>query len=177
MRNREEKFENILMSIGEIIIGIILLISPLRFTSFIMILFGLILCIAGIVNIINYFIKTPGEAIISRNLSKGLLGITIGLFIIFKRNWLIAIFPILTTFYGVITLIFGINKIALSVDMIRLKSKKWIWMILDAILTIICSIIIIYNPFSSTAVLWIFIAVSLIAEAIVDIIITLFDKD
>ncbi|MGN1417618.1 MAG: DUF308 domain-containing protein [Oscillospiraceae bacterium] len=43
-------------------------------------------------------------------------------------------------------------------------------------MTIVCAVIIICNPFSSTAALWIFIAVALIVGAIVDIVTVIFAK-
>ena len=48
---------------------------------------------------------------------------------------------------------------------------------LSAALTIVCAVIILYNPFSSTAVLWTFIAITLIVEAVVDVIATIFAKE
>ncbi|MGM9650464.1 MAG: DUF308 domain-containing protein [Faecousia sp.] len=62
-------------------------------------------------------------------------------------------------------------------DKIRLKLKKWYLTALSAILTIACAVVILCNPFSSTAVLWTFIAVILIVEAIVDIIAAIITKE
>lgn len=122
----------------------------------------------------NYFRTPVVEAVISKDLARGLVEILVGIFFISNVGWIMATFPILAIIYGVVTLILGIHKVQLTVDMIRLKVRKWGFMAVSAILTIICAVIIIFNPFSTTAVLWIFVGVSLIVEAIVDIIATLF---
>ena len=88
----------------------------------------------------------------------------------FKAEWFIITFPILTVFYGVLTLVGGISKIQWAVDMYRQKQSYWYIEVLGAVLTILFAILILTNPFASTAILWTFIGISLIAEAIIDIL-------
>lgn len=67
------------------------------------------------------------------------------------------------------------------VDMLRLKNKKWGFTGCNALISIICAIIILSSPFESIAILWIFAGVSLIIEAVLDIVTILIgyigDKD
>lgn len=67
------------------------------------------------------------------------------------------------------------------VDMLRLKNKKWGFAGCNALISIICAIIILSSPFESIAILWIFAGVSLIIEAVLDIVTILIgyigDKD
>lgn len=78
-------------------------------------------------------------------------------------------FPLLTVIYGVLTLLGGINKVQWAIDMLRAKQKYWFVAIISAVLTLVFSALILANPFASTAVLWTFIAVTLIVEAVIDI--------
>ena len=77
---------------------------------------------------------------------------------------------------GNTTLLLGVGKVQWAVDMLRAKQKYWFLSCISAVLTIICSIVILSNPFVSTAVLWVFIGLTLIAEAIVDIVAYIFGK-
>ncbi len=65
--------------------------------------------------------------------------------------------------------------------MLRLKNKKWGFAGCNALISIICAIIILSSPFESIAILWIFAGVSLIIEAVLDIVTILIgyigDKD
>ena len=158
------------MSLAEIIIGILLLVNPVAFTSGIIITFGITLMIMGIGTTVKYFHTEPEEAAVGQILVKGLLMLLAGAFCTFNSHWFIATFPVLTLVYGVVILITGITKIQWTMDIIRMKRSKWFWMAISAVISILCGIVIIISPFSTTAVLWMFVGVSLIVEAIFDMI-------
>ena len=162
------------MSLVELIIGILLLVNPIGFTSGIIIAFGIVLMIMGVSKTIKYFRAEPEEAAVSQILVKGLLMLLAGTFCAFNSRWFIATFPVLTLVYGVVILITGITKVQWTIDIIRMKRSKWFWMAISAAISIICGITVITNPFSTTAVLWMFIGISLIVDAAFDMLGSLF---
>ncbi|MBQ8296258.1 MAG: DUF308 domain-containing protein [Ruminococcus sp.] len=171
MKNLKFNINGILLSVFEITVGILLLINPISFTSGIICVFGIALVVLGIVSVIRYFKSKPEEAAVGRELSKGIIAAAAGVFCIVKTEWLITIFPLLTIAYGMIILLAGISKIQWTVDMLRLKRKRWFLPAIGALFSIICAIIILNNPFASTTVLWIFTGIALIIEAIFSIVI------
>ena len=158
------------MSLVEIIIGILLLINPVAFTSGIIVAFGVVLVVMGIGATIKYFCIEPEIAAGSQILVKGLLLLLCGAFCVCNSQWFLATFPVLTLVYGVVILITGIKKLQWTLDMIRLKRSKWFWVAISAAVSVLCGITIITSPFSSTAVLWMFIGISLIVEALLDMV-------
>lgn len=162
------------MSLAEAIIGILLLVNPIGFTSGIIIAFGILLMIIGISKTIRYFRAEPEEAAVSQILAKGLLMLLAGAFCAFNSHWFIATFPVFTLVYGVVILITGITKVQWTIDIIRMKRSKWFWAAISAAISIVCGIVIITSPFSTAAVLWMFIGISLIAEAVFDMIGSIF---
>ena len=158
------------MSLTEVIIGILLLVNPIGFTSGIIIAFGIVLMIMGIHKTVKYFRTEPEEAAVGQILVKGLLMLLAGIFCAFNSHWFIATFPVLTLVYGVVILITGITKIQWTIDIIRMKRSKWFWEAISAAISIVCGVVIITSPFSTTAVLWMFIGISLIVEAVFDMI-------
>ena len=162
--------DNLLMCFAELLVGILLLINPIGFTSGIIITLGIILALNGLHCCIRYFREDPEEAAEQGSLVKGLIFLITGLFCAFKSEWFFATFPVLTVIYGVVTLMTGIRKIQWAFDMLRQKQKYWFVEVISAVLTIICAILILTNPFTSTAFLWTFIGVSMIVEAVVDVI-------
>lgn len=161
---------SVAMSLAEIIIGILLLVNPVAFTSGIIVAFGIVLMIMGIGTTIKYFRTEPEEAAVSQILVKGLLALLAGVFCAFNSHWFIATFPVLTLVYGVVILVTGITKLQWTVDIIRMKRSKWFWMAISAAISVLCGITVITNPFSTTAVLWMFIGISLIVDAVFDMI-------
>ena len=167
----------IIFGVIELAIGVMLLANPVTFTTWIVISLGIIIALVGIFNVVKYFRTPAPEASLERSLALGLALVLVGTFLALKSEWIIALFPILAMIYGVGTLLSGITKIQWTADMIRLKTGHWVWMAISAVLTIVCSIIILLNPFTSSVALWIFIGVTIIVEAIIDIISAIFKKD
>ena len=161
---------NLLTCIAELLIGILLFINPVGFTSGIIIMLGVILAVSGIVNLFDCFRAAPEDAAEQGGLAKGLGLLLAGTFCMFRSNWFIVTFPLLTVIYGVLTLLGGINKVQWAIDMLRAKQKYWFVAIISAVLTLVFSALILANPFASTAVLWTFIAATLIVEAVIDIV-------
>ena len=161
---------SVAMSLAEIVIGILLLVNPVAFTSGIIVAFGIVLMITGIGTTIKYFRAEPEEAAVGQVLMKGLLELLGGAFCAFNSHWFIATFPVLTLVYGVVILVTGITKLQWTIDIIRMKRSKWFWMAISAAISILCGITVITNPFSTTAVLWMFIGISLIVDAVFDMI-------
>ncbi|MGM9597068.1 MAG: DUF308 domain-containing protein [Eubacteriales bacterium] len=162
----------IVAGIFELLVGILLLIDPALFTNGIIIAAGVILCVAGIRFAVIYFRLNAVTAAKSRSLVKGLVCLLAGIFCIVRYRWFTATFPLLTVIYGVFILLFGLGKVQATVDMIRLKLNKWYLAAVSAVIAIACSVIILINPFKTTAVLWVFTGVALIVGAVLDIVVT-----
>jgi hypothetical protein len=166
----KENVSGIVLCLFEALVGILLMINPVGFTSAIIMAGGIVILIIGIINIINYF-KTPvSQSVLSQSLTKGLIALLVGMFCIFQADWFIATFPVLTIIYGVIVLIAGLGKVQVAADMIRMKHKKWFLPAISAAISIVCAVVILENPFSTTIVLWMFTGISLIVEAVFDTI-------
>lgn len=161
---------NLIICIGEIVIGALLLINPVGFTSAVLIALGVLLAVLGAIRLIGYFRTEPEIAARGGGLVTGLLFLLAGLFCIFRWNWFVLTFPILTVVYGVLTLANGLNKLQGAVDALRLGLRYWYLAMIGAVVTLLFGALIVLNPFATTAVLWTFIAVSLIVEAVLDIL-------
>ena len=176
MKKLKNLLSGLIFCLLELIVGILLLINPVGFTSWIIQIAGIVLVITGIVDVVKYFTTSTKEASLGQTLAKGLLSVLAGGFCALKTEWFIVTFPVLTVLYGVITLMGGIGKIQMMFDMIRQKNKKWFWAAISAVVSIVCAIVILSSPFTSTAVLWVFTGISLLVEAVLDFFALLFGK-
>ncbi|MGN1024945.1 MAG: DUF308 domain-containing protein [Faecousia sp.] len=160
---------SILICLLEILVGVLLLIDPIGFSSGIIIAVGVVLMLFGCVRVVHYFHETPEAAAGDMTLAQGLLCITAGLFCVLRSDWFIVTFPVLTILYGIAVLVTGLYKVQMTVDMLRLKKGRWGWMAVSAVLSLALAALILWNPFTSAALLWDFTAISLIVEAVFDI--------
>lgn len=170
MKFLKENVGSIAICLFELIVGVLLLINPIGFTTWIIRIAGVVLMLLGLMEAVRYFMTSAEEAAFGQNLAKGLISFLAGGFCVFKTEWFIATFPVFTIIYGVMILIAGIGKVQLTVDMLRRKIKKWFWAAISAVISIVCAIVILGNPFTSTTVLWMFTGATLIVEAALDIV-------
>lgn len=169
MKFLKNHFAGIGMFLLEILVGVLLLINPVGFTSGIIIGAGLVLLLVGIVCIIKYFRAEPQEAAKSQNLMKGLIALLAGSFCALRSEWFVVTFPVITLIYGVVILITGLGKIQWTVDILRQKKPRWFLCALSALVSTACGLVIIAAPFTTTAVLWMFTGIGLIVDACFDI--------
>ena len=159
----------LLVAICELAVGVLLLIDPVGFTGGIVIGMGILLAIGGLISVVGYFRMSPAEAAKQRSLAKGLCLSAAGLFCMLRPGWFIDTFTVLSMLYGAAILTLGFMRVQWTVDELRCKSGKWRWAAASAVLALAVALIILCDPFASTAVLWIFTGISLITEAALDI--------
>lgn len=170
MKSLKANLHGILMSAFEVLVGILLIIDPMGFTSGIIVVAGIALLVGGVLQVIRYFKAEPAEAAKEHTLLVGMILLLIGALFAFRSDWLMQVFPVLTILYGVGILVSGLIKVQWTVDKLRLKRNYWYLMAISALISLVCGILILVNPFSDAGFLWKFTAVTLILEAVFDLI-------
>lgn len=161
---------SIVACILEIAVGVLLLINPVGFTSAIIIGAGIVMVLAGAVNIIRYFTTAPELAAQQQLLFKGLLLCMVGAACIVKHDWFLTAFPLLTVLYAIGMLLLAAARLQKMADMRRLHLSTWYLPGIAALLAAAMAVIILINPFGAVNVVWTFVAISLIAQAVVEIV-------
>lgn len=165
------KSGSIVTCILEIVVGVLLLINPVAFTNGIIIGAGVLLTIAGVGTIIRYFMTDAMVAAQRQLLFKGLMAVLAGVVCITQCDWFLSAFPLLTVLYAVAMLILAASKLQKMADLRRMGLPRWYMPGIAAALAIILAAIILVNPFSAVVAVWTFVAISLIVEAIIEILI------
>lgn len=158
------------VSLGETVVGVLLLVDPVRFTSGILVAFGALVSLLGVYYAVRYFLSEPRQASRECTLSKGLLLLCAGLFCMLGRGAIISTFPALTVIFGAGLLLISLFKVQKAVDMLRMKRDKWFLAAISAATALAAAVLVFVNPFESALLLWIIIGVTLIAEAVLDLL-------
>jgi len=164
------KSGSIITCVLEIVVGVLLLIDPVGFTSGIIVGCGVLLCLTGVLSVVRYFMMRPELAAQKQLLFKGILSVMAGVVCITKHDWFIGAFPLLTVLYAIAMLILAAAKLQKMADMKRLQSPHWYMPGISALMAAVLGAVILINPFGAVAAVWTFAAISLIAEAVVEII-------
>ena len=164
-----KNFSGILVSIIEIIAGILLLINPTVFISYIVLIVGAFLVLAGLISGIKYFISPIEKAESSQDLFKALVSLSIGCFLMIKNDLFISqeAEKIISFIFGAAILLVGFTKIQHTFDKIR-KRQFFVVSLISAAITVACAVIILVGALA-LKILWIFAGITLIVEALVDI--------
>ena len=168
MGKKKINMNGIVVCIFEIVVGVLLILNPTAFTNAIVMGAGFALLVIGIINIVKYFKEDPAVAAKGHGLMLGLGAMIAALFCLMKHGWIVATLSLLTIVYGVFILISGLEKVQITVDMIRNKSGKWILPAIGAAIALMCAGIIIWNPFTTAKVVWMFIGITLLVQGVFD---------
>lgn len=170
MKKLDKQIKSMILCIAELLIGMLLLIKPVGFTSIIIIGAGLGLIVKGLMDVVRYFRTSAKEASLQEGLSNGLICLLVGAFCAFQSQWLMQAVSFSGIIYAVLIMLLGVEKIQNAVDARRLGRKSWFYPAISAGIAIVSVVTIFINPFSVERNLLIFAGSVLIAEMVIDVI-------
>lgn len=152
-----------------IILGIVLIVYPVKTSLLICYIAGALLLFGGVVALIRY-IASRGEPFFFRyDLFVALVLILFGCSVIFESDLVIAFIPVVI---GIILLANGLLSIQKAFNLKKTGLEKWWLEFLLALLTSVLGIIICTNPFDAVATTNIFIGICLVYSGISDLVTT-----
>lgn len=168
----KKNMSNLLLCLGELVVGVLLLINPQGFTAGILIALGIALAVLGVFSVVRYFRSDPVLAASERRLAYGLGELALGLFFMLKTNSLVSLFPALVRLYGVGVLVLGLFRIQQFADVRRLHLGSGLITGVSAVITVVYASMVLFRPETT----WIFVGVAMLLEAVMDILILIFER-
>lgn len=162
---------NVILCLGELIVGILLLVNPEGFTRSIIMALGVAVAALGVFNVIRYFRTNPVQAATERRLAYGLGQLALGAFCLTQSHWLVGLFPVLTRLYGAAVLVLALFRIQQFVDARRLGFKGLVSGV-SALFTLVYACMILLIPETT----WMFVGIMLLLEALMDLLILFIDR-
>ena len=168
----------ILLAIIEIAIGILLLINPGELMKWALIVFGAMLIIVGVVNLIRYFTTKEGEKRTVFTLIGAAVAIIIGLVCVTLVSLIVnlinASIILIAVIFGVILIIAGLYKIEVFAETRKAGLKASPLSIINAILSILFGAgliaLAVWKKDALQNAVWIMIAVGLFVTAFFDLV-------
>lgn len=176
MKTQSQVINGIIAGVLELLVGILLLVNPENFTAGILVVGGILLCLLGLRYVIRYFRSCAEEAAARNDLTAGLCCIVAGCFCSFGSQLIMDAFSMLTVIYGVAILVTSLEEIQSAVDLLRLRHSRWWLAGISALVSLVCAVVILYDPFRSMDALWTFTGVTLIVEAVMDVVVIIFSR-
>lgn len=157
----------IVINIGAVVLGIILVLFPDKSKDIICRAVGIMLCIGGILSLIEYVRAHKQGVFGSFGLVRGCAFLGFGIYIIVLPDMLAAF---ITAALSIILFICGVFKLQNAIDFAHIKSKGWIGQVIAAVIMIAAAVLSFFNPFGASNWLMIFIGISLIVSGAWDIV-------
>ncbi len=157
----------IVQAVLSIIVGLLLMFWPGITIVTVLYLVGFIFAIMGIASLINYF-KAPESARITGMLATGVFFCVLALIVFFFPQVIAGFFSVIL---GIILVICGAVSAARSMELRRYGGNSWIASIILSVLIAIGGVVIIANPFQTTALLVFALGLIIASNGIVDLII------
>lgn len=151
----------------EFVCGILLLVFPDKSLVIANTALGILFVVLGIINIITYFTSGTIKQISGLTLSKGLVALFIALLPVILPN---AISEIMAIAWGGLIILGGMIKAQLSVDMKQIHEANWWVPLIGTGISLLLGILIILKPEFLNSIAIVFIGISLLVEAVQDLV-------
>lgn len=161
-----------LVFVFEIVIGVLLLIDGERFTQVVFIIFGVFLLIGGLLMLIRSLLQSRnGGAIPMGQLVFSIVLLAIGAFFTAASGSVMSVMSAFTLAIGIIMAFNGMLKLAEFFAIQKQSGTGAAWFAaVGAVITIVLGIVIAFNPFGATGVMWTILGIMIIVSAVLDII-------
>lgn len=155
----------IISSIIAFIIGLIMAIVPNISIQVIGIVFGIYIIVHGIwliaLDFMAHNVYIPFYGIVT-----GILSIIVGIILIAMPNILTTVFAIAL---GIWIILSSVNVISISIT-VRKNVSNWFWWLLLGIIDLICGVIILFNPFSSSIAITVIGGIVIMIHSVISVV-------
>lgn len=169
---KDAKRSIVIAAVIYIIAGLVLLIIPTLTAHVIAYTVATLSLIFGVFQLASYFFSKPYD--LHKGLLIGSFSIFLSIFIYCRVDLIISVIPIIL---GFVISFSGMSTLQQTIDLIRIKQKGWVALLVVSIVNIILGIIAICNPFTTAIALMSLIGVGLIFSGISDIAAVLYLSD
>lgn len=175
---KEVKAEMIIINIASVVLGILMVIFPNTINGLICQSIGGVLCVWGVIRIIQYFRARAENVFGSFGLVQGGAMLGFGIFLLANPNFFVSF---IDGVLAIVLLVMAIIKIQYAFDFLKLESTKWWIHLIGAVIMAVLGILALTKPFNIADIVMIFIGYSLIFSGLWDLIsvirMSLFLKD
>lgn len=160
----------IVMDVCLIIVGLLILFSPIKAINVLCKIFGVVLIVLGAVKLVGYFTKDIFQLAFQFDFALGIISAILGIVLIFRTSYMV---EILSVCVGIFILLDGTLKLQTAVDARKFGIEKWWLILITAILVSVVGIILMVVPFAAqTVTAWI-IGINLVLDGVLNICVVL----
>lgn len=170
------KLYPLLLALAHILVGVLLLVNPVAFSSAVIIIAGIWLVVMGALSLFRYFKDDPRQAILKQEMASGLLMLVVGVFFILNPGSLISLVPAMILVYGTVLLFGSFRYLQMAVDFWRLKLPLFPVALSGAAIQLIASIVFLANPFGTSLAAFLFVGIFFLLTGLFSLALLVMEK-
>lgn len=155
---------SIIISIILIVCGLYMVANPINTVNILMITFGCLLVISGLVHLISYFSIKDEYRFFSSELAQAIIYIILGFVLVCNYDNISTLLPIVL---GIWIIVESIYKLQISLNIRDIYDSHWGVLLAMSIITGLLGMVILFNPFESLSL---FIRIAGVVVVIVELI-------
>lgn len=157
----------IVAAIAYIVLGIFMVTHSDSIINGINIVFGIVMLLYGIINIIVFFLNKDQEANLFMEMAIGVVAVALGIFSLLNEDLIVKIF-----FYtvGAVLIIDGLVNIKRAFSLKSMEFSRWYVLLISAAIGIILGALCIFLYMGMGQVIVIFVGIALIYEGIASLL-------
>ena len=156
---------SLLTSIAFLALGIFIIVKPDTTLEIIANIIGVFIIVAGLGGVLSYFKNKENGGIFT--LTYGIVSLVAGCVLILNPQAVIKVLPFIL---GIFFCIGGCVKLQYAIDLKQYKASKWYGTLIIAIVTIVCGVLFIVNPFEGAKTIMRVTGIVITIYAILDIV-------
>ncbi|MCD8019893.1 MAG: DUF308 domain-containing protein [Clostridiales bacterium] len=157
-------FANMLVNaILTLVIGIVFVAYPARSGVMIVRIAGIVILIAGIVDLVRYFFVERAEEVFGGGLLSGIIEMILGIFAITHIGTLVSL---LSYVIGFVIIISGVSSLSGALQLRRTEVSAWVLNIVLSLIVIFAGIVMLFFPFAAVSTAIMVAGAILIGDAI-----------
>ena len=163
---RTAKTGYIVMSVLLCVFGLILIFLPGLSANVLGVICGILIIAFGIFKLVGYFSRDLYRLAFQYDLAFGVLLILLGGVLLFRPAAIISFFCVAI---GVAVLADGLLKIQMAIDAKRFGLRRWWLILIEAIITAVFGVLLVFRPSESISIITILLGLSLLAEGLLNL--------
>lgn len=141
---------SIIMSIILLVFGLFMFIKPISTINALMMIFGILLVIDGLVHLVSYFSIKNEYRFFSSELAQAIIYIILGFLLVCNYNTISSFLPIIL---GIWIIVDSIFKLQIALNIRDIYDSHWGILLAMSIINALLGAVILINPFESLALL------------------------
>lgn len=157
----------IFLSALYVALGVVLIAWPSLSVRMIGIALGIVMIVLGITYGFIYYTRDNHQGFLQMDLVIGIVCVAFGVFILLNQTFLTEVLPFAM---GIILLLGAVVKIQNSLNMRKLKIRKWYLVLICALVIVALGIVLLCNPFEKERYMLLYIGICLILDGLTNLI-------